>query len=377
MPPSQLALSSDAVFDESPIGMVQLDAGGRILAANRAFAALAGAQASSLTRRPLADLFGPGHADAIHSAMADAVEHGTPQRLDALLLRVDGASRLTTIELTTLSSDAGGLPVVLAAAHDITAGRSAAVRQVHDQKLDELGRLAAGLAHEIRSPLQYLMTSIDFARSAVRELLDGPPAPAHCELRADLEEAMAEIAEGAARIDQIVQGMNVLSHRTGNTPADHDVRDALKFPLAVARGQAPAGTELTVVLGDVPPVRCSLGLIQQVILNLLVNAVHAVEDRPADPPRPPGRVEVATSYDADWVRIVVADNGVGMSPDVRTRAPEPFFTTKGEGRGTGQGLSLVHDIVAQHGGRVEIQSEPGEGTTVTVALPRHPPITVD
>ncbi len=371
MPQRQLALAGEAVFTGAPIGLLQLDASGRILAANRALADLTGdGDDRALAGRPVVELFDAVHATTLQEAVTDVLVDGGTRRLDALLVGSDGRTQLTTVAVSAIPADPDGDAVVLAAVHDIGPGRRAALRQVHDQKVDELSRLAAGMAHEIRSPLQYLMTSIDFARGAVRDLLDGPPGSTDPELRADLDEALGEIAEGAARIDQIVTGMNVLSHRTGNTPADHDIRDALKFPLAVARGQAPAGTSFDVELGDVPPVRCSLGLLQQVILNLLVNAVHAIEDRPPTPPPPPGRVEVSTSYDADWVRVAVTDNGVGMPAEVLSRAAEPFFTTKPEGRGSGQGLALVHDIVAQHRGRVDIESRPGEGTTVTVALPR-------
>ncbi len=350
--------------------MVQLEADATVLLANGAMARLVGTNAEELVGSSITDMFGPRHASGLVSAVAEVIQAGTPQRRDALLVRSDGSTRLTTLQLSRPSVHDGSDPVVLLAAHDITADSRAMLRQAHDQKLDELSQLAAGVAHEIRSPLQYVTTSIDFARTAVKELLGGVDPGPDAELRSDLDESLTEVAEGVARISQIVKGMNVLSHRTGDDVEDHDVRDALRFPLAVARGQAPADTDFEVELGDVPLVACSLGLVQQVVLNLLVNAIHAIEDRPSGAPRPAGRIVVATSYDGNWVTISVSDNGTGMDGTVLAQAMEPFFTTKAQGRGTGQGLSLVRDIMAQHDGTVAIESTVGEGTTVTAYLPR-------
>ncbi|MFV2039211.1 MAG: nitrogen regulation protein NR(II), partial [Acidimicrobiales bacterium] len=366
----ELALSTNTIFDESLTGMVQLAADARILIANRAMASLVGSTRDELVGKSVLDLFGPTDGVALVSAVTDVLAAGEPHRSDALLVGADGSTRLTALQLSRLTMDATGSPVVLLTANDITAGSSAMLRHAHDQKLEELGRLAAGLAHEIRSPLQYLTTSIDFARSAVKELLDHQAPERDPELRRELDESLTEVAEGAARISQIVKGMNILSHRTSNDIGDHDVRDALKFPLAVARGQAPAGTEFVVDLGDVPLVACGLGLMQQVVLNLLVNAIDAIDDRLRDVPRHTGKIVVATSFDQSWVKIAVRDNGVGMDADVMAQAMEPFFTTKAEGRGTGQGLSLVRDIMSQHGGTVNLESTVDQGTTATVHLPR-------
>lgn len=255
-------------------------------------------------------------------------------------------------------------------ADDITDGSSAMLRQAHDQKLDELSRLASGLAHEIRSPLQYVTTSVGFAQSALAELYRAEAGPRRDELRNDIDEALAEVADGVERIAEIVDGMTVAAPGSAAEWETHDINDVLRFPLAVARGQAPAGTVFDVIEGEVAPVAFSMGLLQQAVLNLLVNAVHAIEDRAKTHRRLGGRIEVSTEADDDWVRLHVTDNGVGMSPHVMARASEPFYTTKTTGRGTGQGLALVRDIVQQHAGTVTIESEEDIGTTVTIWLPR-------
>ena len=362
-----LALSNNTIFDESPTGMVQLGADARILIANKAMAALAGSTQDELVGRSVIDLLGPRHGNGIVSAVTDVLVSGEPHRRDALLSRADGSTRLTTLQLSRLTMDASGSFVVLMTVDDITAGSSAMLRQAHDQKLDELSRLASGLAHEIRSPLQYVTTSLDFARSTIGDLLGADQGDTR---RAELDEALGEVSEGIGRIGEIVKGMTILSQRSGTEREVQDLNDVLPFPLAVARGQAPAGTVFDVTTGDVPLVAFSLGLLQQVVLNLLVNGVHAIEDRAADQARFAGRLDVETGHDDQSAWIRVTDNGLGMDSALVQQAMEPFFTTKVEGRGTGQGLALVQEIMDQHGGRLELESSEAKGTTATVLLPR-------
>lgn len=359
----RLASSNHTIFDESASGMIQVGADGRVTHANPAMAALMGVDEEQLAGRPIGEIFGPRDGPAIAEAVRDVMDVGRPHHRDAVVLRADGTTRLTSVQMSNLTMDESGSTVVLLSVNDITAGSSARLRQANDQKLAELGRLAGGLAHEIRSPLQYVTTSMDFARATVTDLLAG--SELSDEGRADLEESLKEVADGIARISEIVRGMNALAHRGSAEMALHDINEALDFPLAVARGQAPADTRFEVIRGDNPLVRFGLGPMQQVVLNLLVNAVQAVEDA-----QHPGVIEVRSDHDDDWVTLKITDNGIGMDRATLARSMEPFFTTKAEGRGTGQGLALVRDLMHQHGGTVTMESAAGAGTTVTVWLPR-------
>ena len=258
---------------------------------------------------------------------------------------------------------------MLVTADDVTADRRATIRVAHDQKLEELGRLASGISHEIRSPLQYVITSLDYVRTTVDDLMAGRERMD--DVGPDLAEALDEIAEGVARINEISQGMNVLAHRPPGERTEVDIREILGFPLAVARGLAPAGTELVRhdADGDPPPIELVVGRAQQAILNVLVNAVHAIEDRRVEQPRHTGRIDLLCDHDEAWVTITVVDDGIGMDALTKAQATDAFFTTKAEGRGTGQGLSLVREVLDEHGGTLTITSAPGEGTTVCAAVP--------
>ncbi|MEM7287390.1 MAG: ATP-binding protein [Actinomycetota bacterium] len=361
----RLASSNSAIFDQSLTGMMQIAGDAQVLLANRAMGNLVGRTADELRGRRVDDLFGAIDGPDVVAAIAEVFETGLPWGRDALLMRADGSTRLTTLQVSQLTMDEAGTPIVLMMANDITAESSAMLREAHDQKLAELGRLAGGLAHEIRSPLQYLTTSMDWIRTAVGRLVEGERLPD--EDLADLGESMEEVVDGISRISDIVRGMNTLAHRASSDMRLQNIDDVLDFPLAVARGQAPAGVRFEVRRDDTPRCLFGLGLIQQVVLNLLVNAVQAIEDAER-----PGVVEITTAALDEWVTLTVSDNGVGMDAATLDRAMEPFFTTKPAGRGTGQGLSLVREIMTQHEGRVTMDSTPGRGTAVTIWLPAGP-----
>jgi PAS domain S-box-containing protein len=364
-----LAVSNSTIFNDSYTAMVQLSPSGLVISANRAMAFLLGAPGADLSARSVTDLFTQPDGAELANIVTDVFDTGIPHRRDALLVRDDGSTRLTALQLSRLTMGDSDHDVILVTVGDITAGSRAMLRQANDQKLAELGRLAAGIAHEIRSPMQYVTTSVEFVRTSIDEILVGKRSLDNNETRTDLRESLDEVADGIGRINEIVKGMNVLAHTGGSDMDHHDLNDALDFPLTVVRGQAPSDTEFAVTRGDLSPVRIRLGLMQQLLLNLLVNSIHAIEDRVALNPRSTGRIEVETATDADWVTVRVTDNGVGMSPDVLSHAMEPFFTTKSEGRGTGQGLAMVRDIAIQHNGHVTMGSSVEDGTSITVRLP--------
>lgn len=358
----RLASSNSTIFDQSLTGMMQITSDAKVMVANRAMGQLVGRDADALRGRQIDELFGALDGPSIVEAIAEVFSTGSPWGREALLLRADGSTRLATVQLSPLTMDEAGTPIVLMMANDITAESSAMLREANDQKLAELGRLAGGLAHEIRSPLQYVTTSMDWVRTSVGRILAGERLPD--DDVADLHESIEEVVDGIGRISEIVRGMNTLAHRASSDMRFQDINDVLDFPLAVARGQAPADVRFEVSRGEAPACMFGLGLIQQALLNLLVNAVQAIED--ADRP---GIVAVATGTEDRWVTVMVSDNGVGMDAATLDRALEPFFTTKPAGRGTGQGLSLVREIMSQHDGHVTMASEPGRGTAAKLWLP--------
>jgi PAS domain S-box-containing protein len=268
---------------------------------------------------------------------------------------------------------------------DIQERKEAQLHLIAADRLESVGRLAAGVAHEINTPVQYVNDSLYFIREGVEELLRHGAAPVHggeatagrrAEPASDLQyladnlpAACERAVDGVGRIAEIVQSLKEFAHADPEAMCPVDLRRVIGNTLVVARSEYKYIARLTTDLADVPDVPCHATLISQVVLNLIVNAAHAI----ADSTRPAGElgtITVRTYQEGDRVVIAVADTGCGIPEPVRHRIFDPFFTTKEVGRGTGLGLSFVHNVVVKvHGGSVSFQTECGRGTTFCVRLP--------
>lgn len=273
-----------------------------------------------------------------------------------------------------------------------------AERQVlQGEKLASVGRLAAGVAHEINTPIQYVGDNLraleDFYKD-IKKVMDqyrqlvelvaaeGPACSVlerireterECDLSFILDDAPKAIAqglEGVERVAKIVRAMKDFSHVKGGTLAMADINDCLQSTLTVARNEYKYVADVCTEFGELPMVECYPSELNQVFLNMLVNAAHAIADTGTR-----GRITVATRADGDWAEVAVSDTGCGISEEIRSRIYEPFFTTKEVGRGTGQGLYIAHQIVVgKHGGTIRCESTVGSGTTFRIRLPvRLPP----
>lgn len=265
---------------------------------------------------------------------------------------------------------------------------------VEAQKLESIGALAAGVAHEINTPIQFVGDNLEFIADAadgvgkfVNAWLDARPAfatheslaPTVADLDAivadaDLEFNVAEIPdavsqsiEGVHRVAEIVRAMKGFSHPNDEiTPSD--LNRLISDTIAVARNEWKYVAEVDLDLAeDLPLTPVPPGSFNQVVLNIVVNAAHAIADRPDG--GDPGRIRVVTRRRNDAVTVSIGDNGCGIPEEIRDRIFEQFFTTKEVGRGTGQGLSIARSLMDGLGGRIEIESEPGVGTTFTLEFP--------
>jgi PAS domain S-box-containing protein len=267
-------------------------------------------------------------------------------------------------------------------------------------RLEAVGQLSAGIAHEINTPLQFVGDSIVFLQEAVEDLLilagryrelmwlDVPLAldqrraiMTEAEEQADLDYLLERIpaafertTEGVQRVRSIVQAMKRFSHPSDGEIAPEDLGEAIETTLAVCRNEYKYVAEVELELGEVPPVPCNLGEINQVLLNLIVNAAQAIEEDRARSEgdaadRPLGLIRISTRVEGEYAVIQIADNGPGIPKELQDRIYEPFFTTKDVGRGTGQGLALARTTIDRHEGSLECDSAPGAGTTFTIRLP--------
>jgi signal transduction histidine kinase len=242
----------------------------------------------------------------------------------------------------------------------------------HAQKMEAVGKLAAGLAHEINTPIQFISDNLRFVKSSVGQIFDAVPELQASEAADDLEFLKAEVPQavddaigGLDRVGRIVTAMKVFGHPDSSGVVQTDVNEIVENTLTVAQGEFREVADVVTDLGDVPSIMCNVGDLDQVLLNLVTNAVHAIADSGER-----GTLSVRTRVEQQDLVIEVQDSGVGIPDDIRQRVFEPFFTTKDVGRGTGQGLSVVWTLVVdRHGGSVEFDTEVGTGTTFRVRLP--------
>ena len=253
------------------------------------------------------------------------------------------------------------------------------------QKLQAIGQLAAGVAHEINNPVGWILSNLGTIEKYFRDLaglLEKTAAVAGSgedrERRAreierlreeaeaafvlkDFAEAVGDSKEGAIRIRDIVASLKSFAHPDQKEPEEADLVQILEGAIKLSASELKYKAELVRQFGDLPPVRCRRGEIEQVFINLLVNAAQAIPNR--------GTITVSASHEADEAVVRVADTGSGIRPEDRKRLFEPFFTTKPVGKGTGLGLHVAYKIIRAHGGKIEVQSEAGRGTVMTVRLP--------
>jgi len=236
------------------------------------------------------------------------------------------------------------------------------------QKLEAVGQLAAGIAHEINTPMQYIGDSVHFLHRAFDDLLAGELEPDDVEyMRNQIPRAFERTLEGIERVVTIVRAMRDFAHPGQREKAPADLNRAIDSAQIVSRNEYKYVADVETQFGQLPLVECQLGELNQVFLNLIINAAHAIGERGSEAR---GIIKITTSRTDDAVRISLADTGCGIPERVRDRIFDPFFTTKPVGKGTGQGLAIARTIVVdKHAGRLSFETEVGHGTTFHIDLP--------
>ena len=261
---------------------------------------------------------------------------------------------------------------------------------LQSERMASIGQLAAGVAHEINNPVGFVNSNLSSLQRYVNDMLrllstyeqaeDALPAAVVQEirqikadidvefLREDVASLLAESLDGLKRVTRIVQDLKDFSHVDEAERQWADLEAGLESTLRVVWNELKFKAEVIKEFAGIPSIECFPFQLNQVFMNLLVNASHAIEER--------GRITLRTGHDDDCVWVEVQDTGKGIKPENLARIFEPFFTTKPVGQGTGLGLSLSYSIVQKHDGRIEVQSEVGQGTTFKVILLKKSPSTV-
>lgn len=393
----------DRMFADSRLGMALSDSHGRWLRVNPALCDLLGYREDELVGHLLSEFIHADDAGLLTIRGSEDVHPagGSGRDLEQRFIAKDGSVIWAQVTVSVTVDPVTRERFQIAQVHDITdrlaiegeRGRLDLERRV-SHRLEAVGQLAAGIAHEINTPLQFVGDSVTFLREAADELLiligrhrellliDVPIALdqrraiiAEAEEHADLDylceripAAFDRTADGVARVQSIVQAMKRFSHPSGAEVALADLNEAIETTLAVCRNEYKYVAEMALDLGELPLVPCNIGELNQVFLNLVINAAQAIDDaRSADAPL--GHIRISTSMEDGQAVIAVADDGPGIPPALQDRIYEPFYTTKEVGRGTGQGLALARATVQRHAGSLECTSAPGSGATFIVRLP--------
>jgi signal transduction histidine kinase len=260
---------------------------------------------------------------------------------------------------------------------------------LQSEKMASIGQLAAGVAHEINNPIGYVYSNLGMLEKYVQDtfgMIDlyeqAEGAIADPEVRSRLQEArkkldfaflktdlralMDESKDGITRVKTIVQNLKDFSH-AGNADEWNfaDLRSGLDSTLSIVNNEIKYKADVVKQYGEIPEIECLASQLNQVFMNLLVNAAHAIKER--------GSITIRTGREGDEVWVDIADTGNGIAPEHLQKIFDPFFTTKPIGKGTGLGLSLSYGIIEKHHGRIEVQSEVGKGTTFRVWLPVRQP----
>ena len=257
------------------------------------------------------------------------------------------------------------------------------VKLLQSEKLASIGQLAAGVAHEINNPIGFVDSNLRTLKKWVQQLLDAmvqqdamfgecePATRARIDaarkdvdldyLREDIGPLIDESIEGASRVRRIVQDLRDFSRAGNEDWSVVDIHTGLEATLNVVRNEIKYKADIVKDYGELPLIECMASQLNQVLMNLLVNAAQAIPVR--------GIITIRTRREDDGVSITIADTGIGMSADVKARIFDPFYTTKPIGQGTGLGLSVSYGIIERHRGRIVVDSAPGVGSHFTVWLP--------
>ncbi|MDZ7618426.1 MAG: PocR ligand-binding domain-containing protein, partial [Patescibacteria group bacterium] len=371
----------------------------RVTRFNHAFEGVTGRTAAEVLGCDLDLLFPAARRAECLDAVRRATEGDRWEAVEIPIQHVDGTIRVLLCNSACLyEADGKTVTSIIAQGQDITERKRLEAEALQHQKLESVGQLAAGIAHEINTPTQFVGDNIHFLGDAFADLMtlmdrleqlghvarDADLAPellddidkARTEadlefLREEIPKAIAHSLDGVQRVSKIVNAMKVFSHPDVSEKMPTELNRAIETTVTVARNEWRYVAEMTLVLDPaLPPIPCFPGEINQVLLNLIVNAAHAIGERLGPGATEKGVITITTKAVGNMVEVRVADTGTGIPAEHRENLFTPFFTTKAVGKGTGQGLAMAYSVIHnKHQGTICFETEVGVGTTFIIRLP--------
>jgi PAS domain S-box-containing protein len=347
----------------------------------------------------------PDDREIVAADREEMIRTGIGRVLEYRMRHRDGSWRIFESHGNPVRNARGDVEYLVVVGREVTERKKAEeerrqmeVQLRHAQKMESIGQLAAGIAHEINTPTQYIGDNTLFVQEGVSELrkvlkahgrllqaakekafspelteeVEATAKAADAEyLTEEIPKAIDQSLIGIRRVAKIVSAMKEFSHPGIDEKTPIDLNRAIESTITVATNEWKYVADVVnEFCPDLPPVFCLPGELNQVILNLIVNASHAIADVVEQGDAGKGTITVSTRLDGAWVEIRIADTGTGIREEIRSKIFDPFFTTKGVGKGTGQGLAIAHSVVVdKHDGEIQLESEVGKGSTFIIRLP--------
>lgn len=387
---------SELFFNSVPSILIGLTAEGRIGRWNFAAATTFGLSEAAVRDKLLADCGVTWLRPDVQTEVDSWLGLTAARRCDDLPFDKNGEKHFLSLSIMPVRFASGEQAGLLVTGADVTERIHLEEQLRQAQKLEAIGQLAAGIAHEINTPTQYVSDNVAFLKESwpgISELLrlardlctacaatcsspETVQRVSQCLEHADLDYLLQEVpravdqsSHGLQHVAKIVRCMKEFSHPDSSSKAAVDINRAIETTITIARNEWKYVAEVVTHLDPaLPAVSCFVGEFNQVTLNLIINAADAIRERGAESGK--GRITIATCQKGDFVEVSIGDTGKGIPAHIRSRIFDPFFTTKEVGRGSGQGLALAHSvIVKKHGGKIWFESELGKGTTFFLQLP--------
>jgi two-component system, NtrC family, sensor kinase len=386
-----------AAMEQTVEMIVVSDANGSIQYVNPAFLEITGYSRKEVLGQSHDIVHGLEQDNPNHGEMREAISGGKVWKGKLVSRKRDGTRYQSETTISPVRDTMGRIIDYVTVSHDITKEARLEAQLVQAQKMEAIGELASGIAHEINTPTQYIGDNVRFLHESYEEIdrllerfislheevrTKEPENPKISEidelvqamdleyLREELPSAIKQSMEGNRRVAEIVRAMKEFAHPGTEEMSPVDINQAIRNTIAVARNEWKYVAEVQTDLeSTLPMVNCVPGLFNQVILNIFVNAAHAIGEVCGKSNGDKGTITVSTRQDEEWVEVRISDSGTGIPPKIRTKIFDPFFTTKGVGKGTGQGLAMAHTVIVdKHKGSLTFETEEGKGTTFIIRL---------